>query len=139
MKTIIKEQQSPKGQMMLILTQLNLWDYLFQEESATVEKKFSKPQAFYDLLQRQKKSIDEFENDVVLGNFQTFAKTWGWHRQTVKNFLYELASLGALTIDATTNRTVIKISNTKLVSEPAFDNSSLIIGQGHQPVGEPPP
>lgn len=116
---------------MKILTDFSLWRFLFHEEVRPGTKvKFSKGEAFFDLLTRQRQSATVYETDVVTGNYQTLAGCWGWHRQTVRKFLQELAAIGAVAIDSTSNRTVIRVTNVTSEKMASAGHSGLI--QGHE-------
>ena len=80
-----------------------------------------------------------YDADAVPGSYQSLAECWGWHRQTVKKFLQELTTLGAVTIDASRNRTAIHVRNVTITdSAPAASpNPSQVYPR--PPKGDSPP
>lgn len=99
---------------MKILTDFKLWNLLLKDSVPTGHRKLSKAEAFYDLLNRQRLAA-LYDQDALWGNFQTLAVNWNWHRQTVKKFLSELEALGAISIDQSVNRTVMRVSNVIII------------------------
>ena len=122
---------------MKILTDFSLWNLLLENSVPTGHKKLTKAEAFYDLLNRQKQAVI-YDQDVLPGNFQILADNWNWHRQTVKKFLSELQAIGAIEIDLSVNRTVIRVANVTFTSPHPVDDSPNIQGSNPSPTGTPP-
>ena len=124
---------------MQILTDYSLWCSLFTEPARPGSRKFTRGEAFFDLLSRQRHSIMTYDADAVPGSYQSLAECWGWHRQTVKKFLQELTTLGAVTIDASRNRTAVHVRNVTITdSAPAASpNPSQVYPR--PPKGDSPP
>ena len=98
------------GGDMKILTDFSLWNLLMKDLVPSRRRKLSKAEAFYDLLTRQRQAVFCGQN-ALFGNFQTLAENWNWHRQTVKKFLCELKTIGAVQIEQDSNRTIIRVAN----------------------------
>ena len=124
---------------MKILTDYALWSCLFSEPTRPGNRKLTRGEAFFDLLSRQRQNTMTYDTETVSGNYQSLADCWGWHRQTVKKFLQELTALGAVTIEATRNRTAIHVSNVTVTDSvpAASSNPSKVIPSPLK--GEPPP
>lgn len=120
-----------------ILTNLSLWNTLFGDTLITPKRKFTKGEAFYDLLQRQKRALKE-DQEALPGNFQSLADAWGWHRQTVRRFFEELTAIGAVTIERQVNQTVIQIPHMTIDPGNALGPGHTITGDNISPIGNPP-
>ena len=108
-----------------IKTYYSLWSLLFEPLPQNKGYKYSRGEAFYDLILRQRNNIAANDSECVIGNFQSLAEKWKWHRSTVKKFLTELNSIGAISMTRDTNHTVIRVENVTYSS----DNSD---GDGRQ-------
>lgn len=135
MKNQEKPTQPQSG--MKILTDFSLWNLLLENSVPTGHKKLTKAEAFYDLLNRQKQAII-YDQDMLPGNFQILADNWNWHRQTVKKFLSELQAIGAIEIELSVNRTVIRVANVTFTSPHPMDGSQNIQGSNPSMTGTPP-
>ena len=124
---------------MRILTDFSLWCSLFPDPATPGRHKFTRGEAFFDLLSRQRQNAVTYERDVVSGSYQSLADCWGWHRQTVKKFLQELTAIGAVTIEATSNRTVIHVSNVTMTSSAPADLQNPSRATASPIRGNPPP
>lgn len=122
---------------MKILTDFTLWNLLLENSVPTGHKKLTKAEAFYDLLKRQKQVVI-YDKDVLPGNFQILADNWNWNRQTMKKYLSELQAIGAIEIDLSVNRTVIRVANVTFTSPHPVDGSQTIQGSTSSPTGVPP-
>ena len=122
---------------MKVLTDFSLWNLLLENSVPTGHKKLTKAEAFYDLLNRQKQAVI-YDQDVLPGNFQILADNWNWHRQTVKKFLSELQAIGAIEIELSVNRTVIRVTNVTFTPPHLVDGSPNIQGYNPSPTGTPP-
>ena len=110
-----------------VKTDMSLWNFLFRDMVISYRTKFTKVEAFYDLLRRQKFAIIEGQDDLP-GNYQTLADRWGWHRMTVKRFLEDLAAIGAVSIEQLTNRTVIRVIGMSVANGDVLNHSLLQTG-----------
>jgi len=64
------------------------------------EGRFSRTEAFLDLVKRQQIIIDQTGEPNIAGSARDFAKLWKWDRDAVSNFLRKLNSLGVLSISS---------------------------------------
>jgi hypothetical protein len=122
---------------MKILTDFSLWNLLLKNSVPAGHKKLTKAEAFYDLLNRQKLAV-LYDQDVLPGNFQILTENRNWHHQAVKKFLSELQVIGAIDIDLSANRMVIRGANVIFTSPYPVDGSQNIQGANPFPTGVPP-
>ncbi len=105
-----KEKKANNGSMELftIMTDIPLWNFLVQERKKTA--KYTRVQAFGNLIDRQRIALLENNGDKNLrGTVQDMAATWGWDRETVTRFLKTLSQLGVLTIITEKNRKAYRL------------------------------
>lgn len=97
-----------------ILTDYRLWNTLFPGFSNLKPHKFSKAEAFFDLINRQRLSWLTNDDDYINISMQGLANIWGWDRSAVKRFLEQLETIGAVTVISTGQRSIAKIVNFKV-------------------------
>ena len=109
---------SPTGQkaVLEVVTSFELWDYLLDGRTIANQAKggkhrFSKAEAFFDLLDRQRISNSTFDDGYMNSSVLLLANAWGWMRPTAKKFLDRLADLGVVTLTHRGNSTVVRINN----------------------------
>lgn len=83
--------------------------------------KFSKMEALYDLLDRQRLTVVSGEEWFDCSTLR-LAREWKWQRPTVKKFLAKLVNLGVLNLQPSGSRTLGQIQNMK---DTQSDNSSV--------------
>ena len=99
-----------------IVTSFELWDFLLDGRTMANQSKgnrhrYSKAEAFFDLLDRQRISNSTGDNDYMNNSVQLLANTWGWMRPTAKKFLDKLQEIGAITLTSSGNRIVVSLNN----------------------------
>ena len=100
-------QQNAKAQM-TIVTDLRFWDYLVQGQKQP--HKFTRVEAFHDLLHRQHIALLTGEDEFLKGSALEFSKVWGWDRETVGRFLKNLQDMNVLTIRLAGKRMAVKLN-----------------------------
>lgn len=91
-----------------IQTDIAFWRLLLQGVGKS--HKFTRTEAFYDLIDRHCIALLKGEGDHVSGSINSMAKTWGWDRETVARFIDNLQQLGMVTIETEGNRKVIRLN-----------------------------
>ncbi len=91
-----------------IHTDMALWRLLLQGNKKS--HKFTRVEAFYDLIDRHCIALLKGESDYISGTIHNIAKAWGWNRETVAKFLDNLQQLGMVIVDTQGNRKAIKIT-----------------------------
>ena len=96
-----------------IVTSFELWDYgrTMANQSKGNRHRYSKAEAIFDLLDRQRISNSTGDNDYMSNSVQLLANTWGWMRPTAKKFLDKLQEIGAITLTSSGNRIVVSLNN----------------------------
>ena len=109
---------SPSGQKttLEVVTSFELWDYLLDGRTVANQAKggkhrFSKAEAFFDLLDRQRISNSTFDDGYMNSSVLLLANAWGWMRPTAKKFLDRLEEMGAITLTPMGNRIVVRLNN----------------------------
>ena len=97
------------------ITEISLWNLLFPKQMQPLTasaRKLSKPEAFVDLINRQRLAMVTNDEKFCEITAVALAKAWGWDRITVKRFLAALEEIEAVTLtQATHGRTVIRLNN----------------------------
>lgn len=101
-------EQYRKTERMKIQTDIPLWNLLLQGTKKS--HKFTKAEAFYDLIDRQRIALLTDEEEYLKGSILEFSKSWGWDRETVAKFLENLQQLGAITIHMAGNRKAVHLN-----------------------------
>jgi hypothetical protein len=99
-----------------VVTSFELWDYLLDGRTIANQAKggrhrYSKAEAFFDLLDRQRISNSTFDDGYMNSSVMLLASAWGWMRPTAKKFLDRLADMGVVTLTHRGNSTVVRINN----------------------------
>lgn len=99
-----------------VLTSFELWYYLMGKHalpnsSKETKHRFTKAEAFFDLLDRQRKSLSTDDDGYMDSSVMKLANCWGWMRPTAKKFLDTLAQMGVITQTPAGNRIVVRLNN----------------------------
>lgn len=99
-----------------LITSYGLWHYLVGRRALSnqpngTKHRFTKAEAFFDLLDRQRKSMSTNDDGYMDSSVMKLANCWGWMRPTVKKFLDKLASMGVITQTPAGNRIVVRLNN----------------------------
>ena len=79
----------------VIMTTYDFWKYL-QNGRHTSYGQHSKAAAFFSLIERQHYISATSPEEPLVTSYNKLAKQWGWHRNTVHNFLADLQRLGII-------------------------------------------
>lgn len=96
---------------MNIVTEDKLWDYLFDGKEYKASNRYSKPKAFYDLLQQQRLAKLTSNDCHISCGIIALAQKWMWQRATVKNFIDYLVKLDVATSKKVGNKLLIELKN----------------------------
>ena len=86
---------TPK-KMMVVPTNILLWDYLLKGNK--LAPKFTRCEAFYDLIKRQTTIMNQTDELYINGSIRELAMAWRWDRETVSRFLSQLTDFGVLMV-----------------------------------------
>ena len=109
MKKIKSEIESNRKTMSIPMS-AEFIDYL--SKGIEREGRFSRTEAFLDLVKRQQIIIDQTGEPNIVGSARDFAKSWKWDRDAVSNFLRKLNNLGVLSISSSGFNTSYSITCT---------------------------
>ena len=101
----------------IIQTDIPFWKLLLQ--GGKKGHKLSKPEAFFDLVDRYCTSLLKNGDGCLSGIIPELSKSWGWDRETVNRFLDNLSLIGVLTIDNVANRKAIRLNNIVVKEKPS--------------------
>ena len=79
----------------VIITSYDFWKYLQTGRHASYGQ-CSKAAAFFSLIERQHYINATSPEEPLVTSYNKLAKQWGWHRNTVHNFLADLQQLGII-------------------------------------------
>lgn len=123
-----------EGLVTLIPTDFRLWSLLMQDTSGNPKKssrKLTRPEAFYDLLKRQRMTAHIPGQPIAAGGYQELADSWGWDRTTVRRFLHSLTEVGMVSVEITPqNKAVIRLPGVTTAPEPQNNAGDSL--QGNQ-------
>ena len=109
------EHQQLSTPVLKITTTYDLWAYLFQGYAKkSTPHKFSKPEAFFDLIKRQRLASATKDNDFLDGSILSISQAWGWDRNAVKNFMQYLADENIISIEKKSRRTLFRLNEISL-------------------------
>lgn len=110
-----QRENTPRTTPMVVETDFELWNYLLQGCSKKPRHRYSRMEAFYDLLNRQRQMIlNGNDDDYMDASLQDLANTWSWDRGAVRRFVETLSDMEAVTLDtdySRNNKTVIRLNN----------------------------
>lgn len=108
-------ERSKTHKAMMVVTTYETWSFLLQGISKRPRHRYTKIEAYYDLLNRQRIMIlDGGGDDCIDACLQDLANVWRWDRGTVQRFIERLEQYGALTtsVDYSRNkRIMIRVNN----------------------------
>ena len=105
-----------RKQSLQIVTSFELWDFLLDgrtiaNQTKGVKHRYTKAEAFFDLLDRQRISNSTFDDGYMNSSILKLADSWGWMRPTAKKFLDILAEMKVITLTPMGNRIVVRLNN----------------------------
>lgn len=119
-----------EGLNIVIPTDYRLWSLLFQNMPKKQGRRLTQPEAFFDLLKRQRMTVRIPGQSIAEGGYQELADSWGWDRSTVRRFMRSLEDIGAVSTEITPqNRTVIRLPGVNTGSKPLNDAGISIQGR----------
>ncbi len=96
---------------MVIVTDFALWNYLFQGYVNQGAHRYSRAEAFFDLVNRQRLAYLTGDGEFLEAGIQQLANIWSWDRTSVRKFIGSLCEMGAASIETKANRTCIRLTN----------------------------
>lgn len=95
-----------------LTTDFDFWNFLFHGlPKKDAPRKFTKPEAFFDLLKRQRWAALTNDNDFLEGSVLALSKAWGWDRNTVMNFMKYLSDNNVITTSKVNGRHIFRLNN----------------------------
>ena len=91
-----KNEILTQKKMMVVPTNILLWDYLLKGNK--LAPKFTRCEAFYDLIKRQTTIMNQTDELYINGSIRELAMAWRWDRETVSRFLSQLTEFGLLMV-----------------------------------------
>ncbi len=107
---------------MMIDTDYELWNLLFQNNNSEDSRKLTKGEAYFDLMKRQRLVTLTKDDSYLGGGILALAKAWKWDRNTVKKFIDALCAIDAATITMVGNRAVITLKNVSFPHQHGSEN-----------------
>ncbi len=97
---------------MTVLTDFALWNLLFQGHTKKKPHRYSKAEAFFDLMKREQlMALTGGGTAYTSNNFQSLANAWSWNRMTVKKFVDALCSIGAASVTTDEYEYTVRLKN----------------------------
>jgi hypothetical protein len=121
---MVKNEIQTPEKMMVIPINFLLWDYLLKGKKQP--SKFTRCEAFFDLIKRQSAVMDQIGEIYINGSLRELALAWHWDRETVSRFLSQLAMLGILLVHNDEHRTSYSLRCSLETLEPQREPSKLV-------------
>ena len=111
----LHKEKSSSTTPMVVQMDFALWNYLLQGTTKKPRHRYSKIEAYYDLLSRHRLMIlDGSDDEYMNASLQDLANSWSWDRGAVRRFIEALSDMEAVTLDtdySRNNKTVIRLNN----------------------------
>lgn len=103
------------NETMMVLTSYETWSYLVAGKIRRPRHRYTRAEAYYDLLRRQRLMVvDGSSDDFIDASLQDLAIAWRWDRGTVQRFIDALKERGAVITAVDhwrNNKTLVGINN----------------------------
>lgn len=93
-----------------------LWQLLMQNIKLKPHK-YSRAEAYYDLLCRQRLTLLTGDYDCLPGTIQKLSQTWSWDRSTVNRFIISLVDIGVASIINISGRKAVRLDGLRLTDK----------------------
>ena len=102
---------STADQQVWISTDFALWNFLFQGYANQGPHRYTKAEAFFDLINRERLAALTKDDEFLNSSIQTLAKVWSWDRSSVRKFLDTLCTIGAASIKTDGYKNTVRLNN----------------------------
>lgn len=106
----------PADLQMKVTTDYNVWKLFFQGSEYQKEHRYSKAEAYFDLVNRQRLALLTEDDSYINGGILALAHAWSWDRTTVKKFIDSLCANRAATVTPVGNKSIIRLTNVSFLS-----------------------
>lgn len=99
---------------MIVETDFTLWNYLFQGYTKQPRHRYTRAEAYFDIINRQRLTTLTGDDEFIDASLQDLANAWSWDRGSVRKFIEALSEIGAVTFkkdQRQNNKTVIRLNN----------------------------
>ena len=111
----LHREKSSSTTPMVVQMDFALWNYLLLGRAKKPRHRYTKIEAYYDLLSRHRlMMLDGNDDDYMDTSLQDLANAWSWDRGAVRRFVEALSDMEAVTLDtdySRNNKTVIRLNN----------------------------
>ena len=97
----------------------DLLKFLCKDYTYKNEKRFSRLQAFRDLVARH--CTSERKQEDTAANIECLSKSWGWSRPSVMKFIQNLETMNVLEVFTVVTNKMVRLRNDIVVFAPAKD------------------
>ncbi len=94
-----------------IQTDFSLWNFLFQGYANQGPHRFTKAEAYFDLLNRERLAALTKDDEFLNSSIQTLSNVWSWERASVKKFIGTLCSIGAASVKSDGYKYTVRLTN----------------------------
>ena len=91
--------------------------YLAQGDDQRGPHRFSKAEAYLDLVSRQRLAKLMNDNSYTNVGILTLAHAWSWDRATVKKFIDTLCEYGAASVERVGRCQIVKLTNVVFIAQ----------------------
>lgn len=105
----VMDNQNNKTQSLSVMLPFEVLSFLAQSNHSKQKSRFSKMEAFNDLIRRYKSALrnaDEMGADLT-----QLSKTWNWSQLAVKAFVDRLMDFGMIKVEKISTRKVVSLSS----------------------------
>ena len=110
----IQQENTVRTTPMVVETDFTLWNYLFQGYTKQPRHRYTRAEAYFDIINRQRLTTLTGDDEFIDASLQDLANAWSWDRGSVRKFIEALSEIGAVTFKKDhrqNNKTVIRLNN----------------------------
>ena len=110
----IQQENTVRTTPMVVETDFTLWNYLFQGYTKQPRHRYTRAEAYFDIINRQRLTTLTGDDEFIDASLQDLANAWSWDRGSVRKFIEALSEIGAVTFkkdQRQNNKTVIRLNN----------------------------
>lgn len=103
--------KSPAEPRITVCTDFELWNFLFQGYANQGPHRYTKAEAFFDLVNRERLAVLTKDSEFLNSSIQTLANVWSWDRSSVRKFIDTLCAIGAASVTTDGYKNTVRLTN----------------------------
>lgn len=103
--------KNPAEPRITVCTNFELWNFLFQGYVNQGPHRYTKAEAYFDLLNRERLAVLTKDDEFLNSSIQTLANVWSWDRSSVRKFIDSLSAIGAASVRTDGYKNTVRLKN----------------------------